>query len=311
MKWFLSLLLCFWVGVGYAEELPMPGGSPPVEDHSYWHKWDTPNFIILSLNDRQGQQIAQQIEMVRDWVTTRWGLPPAGKPKTDGSISPRTKVLCVPDRAVLKKLFRLGESYAEVRHAANGRIETSTCWILCDDTLSNSLSILLTEICLSELEQDVSDAYNVNCKICYWARRGMSILNGEPSKVRLLMAPMAEHIASNKKMYFSEPLFTLSKDVVARSSEENIALFDREAALLCLMIRKEFGQRAFLALLMNSSPDNLYRATGYRSYADFDFAFKRYLYYAAYDVVQGRMPAKYLDIQPVGGYLKYLEGGAR
>ena len=278
MKYLLFLFIFIFSNEAFAEDLPMPGGGTIQYTDKDLYKWDTPNFVILGINDLQGYQVSQQIEKIKEWSIRRWGLP----------IDPfvcRPKVVCVPNKAVLKKLFRLDNSFAE------SRPEEDVCWVICDGDLSHAISVFTTEFCISNFERVHKT------KICYWARRGMSILNGDTQRVRAFVSPLSGHIASNRKLLFSEPLFTLDKKALIKSSPDNVALFDKEATLLCLMLRKEFGQVRFLWLITDSSTDSVRRATGFSSYAEFDKAFKRYLYYASTDITQGRMPNSYLNVK--------------
>lgn len=277
------LLICLLLpNLSWAGEMVSMPGSAPVYSDLHWYRRNTPNFEILSLNDHYGAQVAAQIESLKSWTLTRWGLPdiPYRKP---------CQILCVPDVTTLRKAFRITQPYAE----STGTF--AACWVVTDQTMMHSLPIFLTEIGLSAYESQHQ------VRIGYWARRGMSILSGNSAHVKTLLAPIAPHIAANRRIFFSEPLFTLKKESVVRSSEENMTLFDREAAILCLMLRREFGQRRFLILLVDSSPNSLYAATGYRGYSQFDSAFKRYLFYSARDMASNNMPDSYFNITVTGG----------
>lgn len=277
---YLFLILCLFSGVVGAEDLPMPGGGDIRYDGNDLYKWDTANFIVLGVKDLQGYEIAQQIESIKSWAINRWGLP------TEPFIT-RAKIICVPDNATLKKLFRLDSSFAE------SRPREDVCWVICDKGLTHAISIFVTEFCISNFER----IHKI--KVGYWARRGMSILNGDLHQVKIFVAPLSGYIASDSKLFFSKSLFTCNKELLLKSSVENISLFDRESVLLCLMLRKEFGQANFLALITDSSVENVRRITGFSDYSEFDKAFKRYLYYAATDAAQGRMSNSYLTITRV------------
>lgn len=278
MKYLLFLIMFFFSGEVFAEDLPMPGGGTVQYNGKDLYKWDTVNFIILGLNDLQGYQISQQIEKIRECAISRWGLP------TDSFVT-RPKIVCVPNKSILKKVFHLDNSFAE------SRPKEDVCWVSCDEDLNHAISVFTTEFCIGNFER----VHRV--KICYWARRGMSVLNGDSQRIKAFVSPLSSHIANNNKLFFSEPIFTLDKKTLIKASAENITLFDREATLLCLMLRKEFGRVRFLWLIMDGSIDNVRRVTGFNSYAEFDKAFKRYLYYASTDITQGRMPDSYLNVR--------------
>lgn len=269
---------CLAIG---GEMMPAPGGSD-VTTTDTWNKWDTQNFIILSLNNQQGEKLSEQIEPVKSWVLKRWGL-------SDITFSKKCKIICVPDLDTMKKLFRVNKSYAEVRRSQEGQSSESMCWFICDETAENFIPMLVTYICLKEYEEQQG------IKIQHWAHRGIAILNGNVTKVQSFLSPLAPHIANNEKIFFSKPLFTLTNT----SKSEYSNLYDQEVALLCLMIRKEFGQRKFLMLITDGSEQNLYRVLGYKTYSEFDSALKRYFFYAANDMRQTRMPLSYFNVTPI------------
>ena len=78
---------------------------------------------------------------------------------------------------------------------------------------------------------------------------------------------------------------------------ERKAIFDREAATLCLLLRKEFGQQKFIEFIKNNSSQNaLHQVYGFNGYSQFDESFKRYFYNLSQDIVNNRTPDNYLKI---------------
>ena len=243
------------------------------------YKRITENFEVISLDDKQGESVARQIESIKQWSLERWDLE---GDKDRVCFSHRCVIVIVPNESVLNKLFHIDRSFAEDRD--NGGV----AWV-CYTEIEHTrvLSVLLTEIFLKEFETQHK------MKIAYWAKRGIAVLNGNPKQIKKFLQPMYQHISSDRGMFFTESLFGLEKDTVMRSTPENISLFDKEAALLCLLLRKEFGNVRFLSMVGGSG---LKKSTGYNSYSEFDSAFKRYVFYATEDIVRNKMPDFYLNI---------------
>lgn len=273
---------CLLASVVCAEPIVVMPGGGTIKNGKAWRQQETANFQIFSLKEEQGRAVASSVEEIKLWTMIRWGIETKNRPLV---FSKKYRIIVVPDQSSLKDLFQLEQAYAETG-------TTSACWVVFDSNITCSLCVFLTEFCLNEYEQQN------HIVIAYWARRGMSILNGDPERIRKLLSPVASYVAADRKMFFSESLFTISKDSLLQSTSDNISLYDKEVALLCLMLRKEFGQRRFMMMIADSSAESLFAATGYESYSKFDLALKRYLYYASNDMARGRMPDSYLSGTP-------------
>lgn len=265
----------------YNQEAP----SDPELKNLVWNKWDTENFTILSLDAGQGKYLHDNIEQMKTWVLSRWGLP-------DVKFSAECRVLCVPNQQLMKKLFRLDQSHGEVRRNKDGKIELSVLWLVLDKKPAEVIPPSLTLVCLAELESR-------NLKMDYWTVRGMSLLNGTLPQIRSELAPLSGVIAADNKIFFSQKLFATTEEDWKKLSVEQRRLFDQESAALCLLLRKEFGQDNLLKFISTGGGEqNFASVYGFQSFQVFDSTLKSYMTNLAQDVAQNRTPNSYLQISP-------------
>lgn len=270
-------------------DIPVPSGQKaPVDpeiQNLVWNKWDTPNFIILSLDKQQGRYLYENIELMKKWASNRWGLP-------DVKFSSECKVLCVPNRELMKKLFRLDNSYGEVRRK-DGKITISVLWLVLDGKPAELIPSALTEACVSEYEQSIGN------KCGWWFHRGSSILNQTLPQIRGQISNLQKSFSKDSKMFFSQSLFSMTEDQWLKETAENKLLFDQEAAALTLLLRKEFGQKMLHTFLMTKQSEQDFVAVyGFANYAEFDATLKRYMFQLSGDIIANRTPNSYLEISP-------------
>ena len=106
MLFFVLLIPTF----GQAFEVPVPTGFAVPDDlkNEKWHKWAANEFTILSLDETQGKFLFKNIEKMKAWALTRWGLP-------NESFSSECRIVCVPNKMLMKRFFGLNKSAGEVR----------------------------------------------------------------------------------------------------------------------------------------------------------------------------------------------------
>lgn len=248
-----------------------------------WNRWTSKNFVVLCLNDLQAKYLHDHLELVKSWIFSRWGM-------YDIDFSKECRVICVDDPALFKKFFGLTESKFEKRK------DIDVLFLLVDDSPSKTIPIPLSKACLSEF------AENYKTNFPWWAYVGMSELNGSISQIKQSMIEINNSIKSNNPMFFSEGLMEMTEVEYRKLSPEKRAIFDRNAAAFCLMIRKEFGQNKFLLFLKECSDGNskvaLKNVLGFDSQNEFDGSFKRYMADLSQDCLLGKTPDSYLQIKP-------------
>lgn len=282
-------------------EVPLPVGhaaptDPDLQDKT-WNRWETPNFVILSLDANQGAYLYGNIEKIKTWIFGRWGLPDITFPKRvykSGQPSePGCMLVCVPNKEYLDKLFRLKGSQSEVQTDNQGKITRSVAWISLDDTPPEVIPSAITTICLKEFEQQT------NAQFSPWVYRGMSHLNATIPQIKQTLSPLANSVQQNQNMYFSKSIFEMSGDAWSKLDQSQQRLFDAEATAMCLLLRKEFGQVNFLTFLRGGvSEQSLKASFGFNGYNQLDATFKRYMYNLSNDINTNRTPDHYLQVNP-------------
>jgi hypothetical protein len=110
-----------------------------------WNRWTAGKFVVCSLNDTQAKYLHDNLDKVRAWTLTRWGLP-------DTPLASECRLICVDDKVFFKKLFNLEQTKVEIRRK-NDKIDMAVIFMLLDDRPARTVPSPLTEICISEYEQ--------------------------------------------------------------------------------------------------------------------------------------------------------------
>lgn len=282
-------------------DVPLPVGQAPLTDpdlqNKNWNRWETENFVILSLDPKQGSYLYNNIEKIKTWALMRWGLPDIPFPrrtyKSGQPAEPGCMLVCVPDKEYLKKLFRLESSQSEVQIDDKNQIARSVAWISLDQSPAEIIPFAITTICLKEFEQITGTKFNP------WLYRGMSYLNATLPQIRQTLSPLAAQVQQNQKIFFSKAIFEMTEDEWSKLEKPQQQLFDAESAAMCLLLRKEFGQDNFLSFLRGGATEqNLAKTFGFRSYDELDATFKRYLYNLSNDINSRAAPDHYLQVSP-------------
>lgn len=251
-----------------------------------WNRYTTDNFTILSIDDAQGRWLKENIEQIKKWSMARWGFP-------EVRFSKECRIFCVPNKSLMKKLFGIEHSKIEIRKK-DGRFEMTALWLLLDDKPSRTVSPSLTMACLSDFE----NTHNVT--IGWWFKRGASQLNGTPQDIRTQIAYLGETL---KSPLSSEKMFTMTEEDYLKETPENRQIFDRQAAALCLLLRKEFGEAKLQGFLRissrNGSQEVLRLIYGFNGFADFDNSYFRFMRDLNREVLGNKTPDSYLEIRPV------------
>lgn len=271
-----------------AVELPNSSGIPKELQGLQWNRWTSKNFTVCAINDAQAQYLHKHLELVKVWIFARWGM-------YDVDFSSECKIIGVDDPVLFKKLFNLDSTYVEVRRDSNGKIKETIIFILLKDKPSLTVPIPLTHICMVEFGQK----YNV--KLPLWAQKGMGQLNGTIDQIKERIAEIKPILDNNEPIYFSKGLMEMDEDSYTKLDDGKKRLYDNCSLIMCLMIRKEFGQDSYLKLMKGTTeapPEiALKNVLKFENYNLFDKSFKRYITDIARDIVAGKTPDNYLQIK--------------
>jgi len=271
----------------FFEQLPVPSGVQPSVDPSIpkiaWNRWTTKNFTIHSIDFDQGEYLFHNIEQIKAWCLKRWGLP-------DIQFGSECRIFCAPNVEMMQKLFNINGSYGEVREV-DGKITISYLWLILDGRPAEVVPSALTMICLKEFNSQ----FNLN--LGWWLYRGMSVLNGNVSQIKRNVA-----LAGAPKTLAWKPsvhdFFAITEAEWKKLTPENKQIFDAKAAVLCLFIRKEYGQKKFHYFLKYDNYEHdISDYMGFNKLPEFDGALTRFTGFLAEDVKRNTTPESYLQIE--------------
>lgn len=245
------LLVCVAAANGNPVVFPAACTQPdPDIKNLRWNRYVADNFTILSIDDGQGRWLYDNVESVKSWCLTRWGLP-------DVKFGRECRIFCVPNQALLGKLFNIDRSTAETRRPDG----LHAVWLTLDDRPARTVPVQLSNVVFAEFE----DRYGLKPG----STRGMAQLNATPAEIRGVMArPAGDAFAT-----------------------------DEDAARACLMLRKEFGQDKFHAYLKAGGPDAAVQVYGYKNSDEWNSAYKRFAADLARGIAAGKTPDSYLMIR--------------
>ena len=291
MKFYFLILCLFFAKdiyaqeIVYFQELPVPVGVKKSVDSSVpnirWNRYSTPNFSILSIDASQGRFLESNIELMKNWSATRWGLP-------DEKFTTECRIFCVPDKEMMLKLFNMDISFAETRDGIN------CIWLILEGKPTETIPSAVTMVALSELQKN--NSFNLG----WWLHRGISNINLSLPQIKSNLLYVEPFIKNDEEMFFTKSIFSMTKEKWEKLSLEQKKLFDLESAALCLLIRKEFGEKLFLKFASSSySEKELYECLGYVDYNQIDASYKRFLTNICEDIKNKIIPDTYLQVNRV------------
>lgn len=237
-----------------------------------WNKWETENFIILSIEKDQGLSLKGIVESLKDQHSERWGLEKTG-------LKAKCKVVCVRDADMLKRFFGVDSPRAETRRDDSGKISTSAIWL--DFKRMQELPSLVAFICASD------DSLGDNK---FYVQRGISLLSLPSERVK-------SELVQSTKLNFPEVSSFNSEKWIALTPQDR-ALFDRKSALVCLMLRKEFGEERFLKFLRGAQDQDSIRSVyGFKDMSEFNGTLNRYSENLSKDIGEGITPDSYVTVK--------------
>jgi hypothetical protein len=289
-------ILIFLATICNAAEPPLDFGPPDNSDFVYhgveavatddpdleglnWHRWTTGKFTVLSIDKKQGEFLVKHIQKIKAWLMTRWGFP-------NNKFSAECRILCAPSEELIYKLFRINDSRAEVRKNSDGEIELSAVWLLLDKRPSVAVPPSLTVPCLAEWGQ------KHDVEVRPWVYHGIAGLNQPVVNIK-------EELASLKPVFGSEKMLNITQAEWNNLSEEERSAYNLQAAALCLMLRKEFGQIHFHKFI-KSEPKVAIKNLGFTSYEHFDKSYLRYIADLSKEIVNNKTPDSYLNVKVRG-----------
>ena len=247
-----------------------------------WNRYTTENFVIVSIDDKQGKWLSENIEKIKSWCLVRWGFP-------DLKFSKECRIFVVPNKILFKKLFNIEQSKYEIRE------ELTVIWLVLDEKPTIVIPSLITNIALYEFDTK----YQVSTPL--WFKNGSSQLNSNVLTIHKNIEKFAESFKRDDPIFTCENIFIMTEE--SYKSEDNKLLFDQQSMILCLMLRKEFGEaklQGFLRIINNNNIQDVLRVVyGFDGYEHFDKQYYLFMKELSEDIVENKTPNSYLEIKPV------------
>lgn len=219
-----------------------------------WNKWNTKNFIIISIDKDQGLYLKNNIEKTKTWLITRWGLD-------DFDFTGDCKIVCVSNKELLKRIFKLENSKFEIRKNKDGKIQLSAIWFSLED--KNMPTAEIMKICLAE--------YGLANEIPDFCNQGMCFLSRDFEFIK-------NNILQNKDSIL---------DI-----EFSKSMTDVQAGVVCLLMRKEYGQENFIEYLKKKNLS----CYGFDNEEKFQNTLSRYCVNLLEDLKNNKTPKDYIKI---------------
>lgn len=249
-----------------------------------WNRYVTKNFVILSIDNEKGKKLAEEIDQYKKSALTRWGFP-------DVQFSKECRVFCVPSSSLLKKLFNLTGPKVQLRKDLNA------IWLVLDEKSEKGIIPYVTQVALAELEAAEKTA------LPFWFKRGAIVLNGSVDDVRSSLRVFNDSARKEQFTHTAEQMFVSTEEEYNKQGAENKKVYDTQAACLCLLLRKEFGEaklQGLLRILSRNKPDvSLETVYGFKDLADFENSYVAFMKDLCADVARNKTPDAYLTITPV------------
>jgi len=254
-----------------------------------WNRYVNKNFVILSIEDSQGLWLCKNAPKLNEWCVSRWGFTPK-------DLSKECRMFCVPNNSLLKKLFGLDSPKVEIRKDKDGKTEIMAMWFVLDETRTTPfLPQSLTRIGFSDFSEQN------NYTVPFWFMRSAELINSSAKTSFKNAAEVFEKSEyKNVSLLSCKDLLTTDAKVYQAMPSNKKDCFDSQSVVLCMMLRKEFGEAKLHYFLNVLQGGNLALALkssyGYESLEDFE---KKYLlYYRDFskDLSQDKVPNSYFEV---------------
>jgi len=255
----------------------------PEIDKLVWNKFETKNFVILSIDANQGKYLYENLESMKTWIFQRWGL-------VDRPFNGKCFVVCTQNTEMHQTLLGLKAPHYESEILNNGTVQRNL-WLPLDSLPQDIITPSLTLAVMEEVA--VENKHSIQP----WLVRGMSVLNGSHDLIKQIITPLNNIVITKKPVFYGSVLLTIDTSQYQSLSESEKRLFDQEATLMCLMIRKEYGQNKFHQTIKHSySKKELLDCLGFSNDTEFDAVFNRFMKYLSLDIASDNTPISYIQI---------------
>ena len=281
---FLALVFSNCAVFAQDSNILMPAGAQLVQNDFQdlaWNRYTTDNFTILSIENKQGKWLSYNIENIKSWCLKRWGLP-------NIEFEKECRIMVVPNKELLKKLFNISESRYEAR-MVDGKLEIIALWLSLDseEDLVDTVPYFVTICSLLEIDQ------KFNIKSNLLLTKGMAELNRSLVKIKGNIK-----IASDIEGKDIVNALGVDSTKYKKMSQDDLKNFNSKSLIVSLMLRKEFGESRFLRFLFSNKNTNDSLGVIYNFDSEsFDKSYTRYCKDLASEIKSDKVPDFYLQVE--------------
>ena len=281
---FLVLVLLNCAAIAQDSNILMPAGQQVAQNDFQdlvWNRYTTENFTILSIENKQGRWLSYNIENIKSWCLKRWGLP-------NIKFEKECRIMVVPNKELLKKLFNISESRYEAR-MVDGKLEIIALWLSLDseEDLVDTVPYFVTICSVLEIDQKFNTKSNI------LLTKGMAELNISIVKIKGNIK-----IASGIEGKDIVNALGVDSTKYKKMSQDDLKNFNSKSLIVSLMLRKEFGESRFLRFLFSNKNTNDSLGVIYNFDSEsFDKSYTRYCKDLASEIKGDKVPDFYLQVE--------------
>jgi hypothetical protein len=195
-----------------------------------WNRYTIDNFTILSISDKQGRWLYNNIGQIKNWGLSRWGI-------NNYNLKQECRVMVVPNKELFKKFFNLEENHVEFREK-DGKLDIVAVWLCLEENnkeqILDDIPRIISSICIRDM---------MNAKECVnkkFIEVGVSLLNQSAKKIKDTI---------NNTDSFDLDFLKLTDEEYNKLSQDLKEDYQKKSLIFCLMLKKEFGEFNFLKLM--------------------------------------------------------------
>jgi hypothetical protein len=241
-----------------------------------WNRYVLDNFTILSIDDKQGLWFYKNLKYVKNWCLNRWGI-------SNYDLKEECRIMIVPDKKMFKRFFNLEKNHIEFREK-DDKIQIIAVWLCLDDEKDqfNEIPKVLSFICFKDMMLNKKS----NKK---FLEVGISFLNQSNVTIKNCLKELNS---------FDLDFLNVDDQKYNKFTEDEKNEFDKKSALLCLMLKKEFGEFNFLKLVFikEKSLDSINKIYGFKD-DEFFYSSKRYFIDLKNSLKNETFSNRYLNIE--------------
>jgi hypothetical protein len=240
-------------------------------------------FTVLSIDDKQGKWLNENLERIALWCSNRINV-------YDYKPTKEFRIFCVPDKSTLKRLFDVSSTTCEYRN------DVCVLWVSFDESPQINLYPHLTDLIISDY------AAKEGLNFDFWLHKGLCEFNADTGYLLNSFVGIKSLIDSKKSIFGLSYILNMDEYKYNNEKEDRKRLFCNQSAILIYMLRKEFGEdkfRYFCNLKSNKSKSFdscLKEVYGFNSISDFESNYLRYMLDLTSNAKANKIPTTYFEV---------------